>query len=107
MVWHNYTLQMAAHSKGTQLIPCPTGLPRPSKLSDPQFLPMEFPLFGHCRGINFAGVSTCNQTCAVGHDFPEANHLLKYVPEAGPTLNSYAKMCTQDAQEYYFLLADN
>ena len=37
-------------------------------------------------------------------DLPEANQLLKYRPEAGPTLNSYANLCNQDALEYYFLL---
>ena len=37
-------------------------------------------------------------------DLVEANQLLKYIPEAVPTLNSYANMCRQDAQEYYFLL---
>ena len=35
---------------------------------------------------------------------PEANQLLKYEPEAIPTLNSYDTMCTYDAQKYYFLL---
>ena len=38
---------------------------------------------------------------------PEANQLLKYKPEAIPTLNSYDTMCTKDAQEYYFLFAHN
>ena len=40
-------------------------------------------------------------------DLPEANQLLKYKPEAVPTLNSYDNMCTKDAQEYYFLFAYN
>ena len=35
---------------------------------------------------------------------PEANQLLKYIPEAVPTLNSYANMCRNDVQEYCFLL---
>ena len=35
---------------------------------------------------------------------PEANQLLKYIPEAVPTLNSYANMCKHNAQECYFLL---
>ena len=39
-------------------------------------------------------------------DLPEANQLLKYKPEAVPTLNSYDNMCGQDAQEYYFLFAN-
>ena len=30
---------------------------------------------------------------------PEANQLLKYIPEAEPTLNSYDNMCTHNAQE--------
>ena len=37
-------------------------------------------------------------------DLPEENQLLKYIPEAVHTLNSYANMCKYDAQEYYFLL---
>ena len=40
-------------------------------------------------------------------DLPEANQLLKYIPEAEPTLNSYDNMCAHDAQEYYFLFAHN
>ena len=40
-------------------------------------------------------------------DLPEANQLLKYKPEAVPTLNSRDNMCTKDAQEYYFLFAHN
>ena len=40
-----------AHGKGTQLTSCTPMVPRPSKLSDPHFLPMEFPQFGHCRGV--------------------------------------------------------
>ena len=51
MVWHHCIEQMAAHGKGTKLTPCTTGMPRPSKLSDPHFLPMKFPQFGHCRGV--------------------------------------------------------
>ena len=35
-------------------------------------------------------------------DLPEANKLLKYIPEVVPTLNSYDNMCAYDAQEYYF-----
>ena len=37
-------------------------------------------------------------------DLQEASQLLKYIPEAVPTLNSYANMCRHDAQEYCFLL---
>ena len=51
MVWHQCTQQMAANGKGTQLTPCEIRVPRPSKLSDLHFLQMEFPQFGHCRGI--------------------------------------------------------
>ena len=40
-------------------------------------------------------------------DLPEANQLLKYKPEAVPTLNSRDNMCTKDVQEYYFLFAHN
>ena len=40
-------------------------------------------------------------------DLWEANQLLKYIPEAEPTLNLYDNMCTDDAQEYYFLFAHN
>ena len=40
-------------------------------------------------------------------DLREANQLLKYIPEAEPTLNSYDNMCADDAQEYYFLFAHN
>ena len=40
-------------------------------------------------------------------DLPEANLLLKYIPEAVPTINSYDNMCAKDAQEYYFLFAHN
>ena len=40
-------------------------------------------------------------------DLSEANQLLKYKPEAVPTLNSCDNMCTKDAQEYYFLFAHN
>ena len=40
-------------------------------------------------------------------DLPEANQLLKYKPEAVPTLNSCDNMCTNDVQEYYFLFAHN
>ena len=40
-------------------------------------------------------------------DLSEANQLLKYKPEAVPTLSSYDNMCAQDAQEYYFLFANN
>ena len=34
-------------------------------------------------------------------DLLEANQLLKYIPEAVPTINSYDNMCAKDAQEYY------
>ena len=40
-------------------------------------------------------------------DLPEANRLLKYKPEAAPTLNPSDNMCTKDAQEYYFLYVHN
>ena len=40
-------------------------------------------------------------------DLPEANLLLKYIPEAVPTINSFDNMCAKDAQEYYFLFAHN
>ena len=40
-------------------------------------------------------------------DLLEANQLLKYIPEAVPTINSYDNMCTHDVQEYYFLFAHN
>ena len=51
MVGQHFTQQMSAHVKGTQLTRCATGVPGPAKLSDPQLLPMEFPQFGHCRGV--------------------------------------------------------
>ena len=51
MVWHYCTQQMAAHGKGTKLTHCATGGPRTLTLSDPHCLPMEFPQFGHCRGV--------------------------------------------------------
>ena len=114
MVWHHCTQQMAAHGKGTQLTPCLNGVPRPSKLSDPHFLLMEFPLFGHCRGITPGRVfqpttktpgiwsSTCSWRRVV--DLPKANQLLKYITEAVPTLKLYANMCKQYAQEYYLQL---
>ena len=41
--------------------------------------------------------------CSGVVDFPEANQLLKCMPEAVPSLN----MCAHDAQEYYFLFANN
>ena len=103
MVWHHYTQQMAAHGKGTQLTPCATGVPMPSKLSDPHFLLMEFPQFGHCRGVAPGRVfqpatkhpriwrSMFSWRRVV--ELPEANQLLKYIPEAVPTLNSYANIC--------------
>ena len=37
-------------------------------------------------------------------DLREANQLLNYIPEAVPTLNSYATMYKQ---EYYVLFANN
>ena len=40
-------------------------------------------------------------------NLPEANQLLKYMPEAVPALNANANMCKKDAQEYYFLFAHN
>ena len=40
-------------------------------------------------------------------DLPEANLLLKYIPEVVPTINSYDIMCAKDPQEYYFLFAHN
>ena len=42
-----------------------------------------------------------------GVDLPDVYQLMKYIPEAVPTLNSYDNMCTYDAQEYYFLFAHN
>ena len=38
-------------------------------------------------------------------NLPKADLLLKYIPEAVPTINSYDKMCLKDAQEYCFLFA--
>ena len=114
MVWHHCIQQMAAHGKGTQLTPCATGVPRPSKLSDPHFLLMEFPQFSHCRGVTPGRVFkpatklprirkfTCTLRRVV--DLPESNQLLNYIQEAVPTLNSCAIMCKHDEQEYYFLL---
>ena len=43
--------------------------------------------------------------CSV--DAFQYNQLLKYKPEAIPTLNLCDTMCTKDAQEYYFLFAHN
>ena len=40
-------------------------------------------------------------------DLREANQLLKYIPEAEPTLHSYDNMLADDAQEYYFLFVHN
>ena len=37
-------------------------------------------------------------------DLPEANQLMKYIPETEATLNSYDNMFTHDAQEYYYFL---
>ena len=34
----------------------------------------------------------------------EANQLLKYLPEAFPTLKAYLNVCKQDVQECYILL---
>ena len=93
--------------------PCDRGA-KAIRLSDPQFLPMEFPQFGHCRGVTPGRVfqpatelpgiwrSTCSWRGVV--DLPEATQLLKYLPEAVPTLNPCANTCKHDAQEYYFLL---
>ena len=87
------------------MTPCATRVPRPSKLSDPHFLLMEFPQFGHCRGVTPGRVfqpatktpgiwsSMCSWRRVV--DLPKANQLLKYKPEAVATLNSYANMCKQ------------
>ena len=87
------------------------------RLSDPQFLPVEFPQFGHCRGVTLGKVfqpaakppgywrPKCSWRGVV--NLPEANQLLKIIPEAVPTLNPCANMCQYDAQEYYFLLAHN
>ena len=114
MVWHHCTQQMAAHGKGTELTPSTTGVPRPSKIGDPKLLPMEFPQFGHCRGVTLGrvfqpttkppGIWRFTYSWRRVVDLPESNQLLKYIPEAAPTLNSYANMLKQDAQEYYFLL---
>ena len=40
-------------------------------------------------------------------DLQEANLLLKFIPEAVTTLNSYANICRHDVQEYCFLLRTN
>ena len=40
-------------------------------------------------------------------DLLKENQLLKYILEAAPTLNSDVNMCKHNAQEYYFLFAQN
>ena len=87
------------------------------KLSDPQFLPMEFPQFRFCRGVTLGKVfqpaakppgywrPTCSLRGVV--NLPEANQLLKIIPEAVPTINLCANIRIHNAQEYHFLLAHN
>ena len=40
-------------------------------------------------------------------DWTESNKILKLLPESFPYINSCANICSQDVQEYYFLLPHN
>ena len=83
--WHGHTVD-PLRDRGAKAI----------RLSDPQFLPMEFPQFGHCRGVTLGKVfqpaakppgywrPTCSWRGVV--NLPEANQLLKVIPEAVNTL---------------------
>ena len=52
-------------------------------------------------------MSKRESSCREVVDLPEANKLLKYLPEAEPNQNLYDNMCAHDAQDYYFLFAHN
>ena len=69
------------------------------KLSDPLFLTHGFSQLCHCRGSPLAGCSNL-QPNLPGKITIELNINRKlYLP----TLNPYDNMCSQYAQEYYFL----
>ena len=77
--------------------PCATRVPRPSKLSDPHFLPLEFPKFGHCRGVTPGrvfqpatkppGIWKSTRSWRGEVDLREENQFLNYILEAVPDLN--------------------